>query len=111
MDVSNLRVFKEERDVSNVFGLTRNMADAGGRNGRRFCWQHIIHNRKIMDGQIPNHVYIVLEESEINAYGVVVVDVAQGVRGDQLPNLSHGASVDKGVIHHQNTLTPGRFFN
>ena len=42
------------------------------------CWsQHVVHDRQIVDGQVPQHVDVVLEQAEVDADRVVVVDVAE----------------------------------
>src|SRR5258705_10433462 len=107
----NLRVREEERDVSDVFRLTRNMADAGSRNGRRLCRQNIIHDRKIVNREVPNYIHVVLKEPQINAHSIVVVDLAEGVLRDEFTNLSYRTRVDEGVIYHQDSFARLRLFN
>ena len=77
MHVSDLRAVKEERDVGDILGLAWNVTDSGGRDGNRLGRKNVIHDREIVNCQVPNHVDVVLEKTEINAHRIVVIDLTQ----------------------------------
>ena len=53
-----------------------------------------------MRSKIPQHVDIVLEESEVNARGIVVIQLAQSSFAEQLRDLPDRTGKQEGVIHH-----------
>jgi hypothetical protein len=81
------------------------------RNRRWARLEHVIHDRQVVDSEIPHHVNVVLEEAEIDSDRVVVVDVADLPGRNELPHLADGAGVNERVIHHQDALAPGRKIN
>ena len=76
-----------------------------------FVGQHVIHDREIVDCQVPDHIYVVLKETQIHAHRIVIVDVTQSIGGDQLANLSYRARVNEGVVHHEDLLPPSGFLD
>ena len=64
-----------------------------------------------MDGQIPDDVHVALEQPEVHARRVVIVEVAEGPIRDQLADFAHGRRVDKRVIDHQDEIAPRRLLN
>ena len=54
-----------------------------------------------MDRQVPEHVDVVLKESEIDADRVVVVQATETALVDQVFDPAHRIRVDEGVVDHQ----------
>ncbi len=105
MHVRNLRAGEEQRDVRNVFRLARHVTDSGSRDRDRFCRQHTIHDREIVNREIPDYVHVVLKQSEVNAHRVVVIDLTQLPGTDQLANLPHCICVNERVVHEKNQVS------
>ena len=59
-----------------------------------------------MRSEIPQHVDIVLEKSQIDAGGIVVIELAQSSFAEQLRDLSHRAGKQEGVVHHDLQVFP-----
>jgi hypothetical protein len=64
-----------------------------------------------MDGQVPDHIYIVLKQAEIHAHRIVIVNVPQSIGSDQLANLPYRACINERMVHHQDLLSPRGFIN
>src|SRR5579883_796100 len=75
VEVGDQRAVVKGGYVGDVFGGALHMTNAGGRNRDRELGQNVLHDREVMHGQIPDYVYVVLEESEIDADRIVVVDL------------------------------------
>ena len=54
------------------------MGLAGGRDGDRALVDQVVHDREVVGGQVPDHVHVVLEEAQVDAHRVVVVELAEG---------------------------------
>ena len=61
----------------------------------------MIHDRDIMRRQVPDHVDILLEESQVDACGVVINQITQLAFVHQFFNFSHRTGIDEGMIHEQ----------
>ena len=59
-----------------------------------------------MDCQVPDHVYIALEQTEARSNAVVVIDLAELVLKHELADLLHRRRIEEGVIHHQRQPAP-----
>src|SRR5262249_11234842 len=106
VDVSDQAPREEEREVRDVLGRAGDVAHSDGRHGHRFPREDVIDDREVVDSQVPQNVHVWLEQAEIRTDGVVVVDVAQGMAGDQLFDLPDGGGVNVRVIDHQHQLAP-----
>ncbi len=53
-----------------------------------------------MRSKVPDHVYVVLEEAQIHARGIKIVEISQGAIVDEFPDLPHCPTEQKRVIHH-----------
>ena len=53
-----------------------------------------------MGRQVPDDADVVLKEAQIHSRGIVVVEVAEDARVDELAHFSHGAGEEERVIHH-----------
>src|ERR1022692_5156692 len=60
----------------------------------------MIDDREIVRGKVPNYVHIVLEQTQIDAYGIIVVDLSQSTFLEQLGNFLYRSSKQESVIHH-----------
>ena len=103
-DVCDAAASKEQRDMRHILGHVGNVADAGRGNGRWLFIQDVKDDRDVMDGQVPDHVHVVLEESEARTVAVVVENIAEDVLGDQLLDFLHCRRVQKRVIYHQDQI-------
>ena len=81
------------------------MAESGGGDGAGTKGQHVIHDRQVVHREIPQHVDVVLEQAQIHAHGIVVINFAQRATLDEFTDLPDGAGVDEGVIDHQNAIS------
>src|SRR5712692_2008432 len=64
------------------------------------------HDRKIVGPQVPQDIEVVLKQPQIDAHGIVIVDVAQLTRINQFPYEAHGTRVNKRMVHHENPSLP-----
>ncbi len=60
-----------------------------------------------MRGQVPDHVHVVLEQTEVDPGGIVIVELAQRIFLQQLLDLAHRTGKQKGVVHHDLQVLPG----
>ena len=96
---------KVQRDVGDVLeavevGLPR------GDHALGLQADQVVHDGKIVWGQIPDDVDVVLEQSKVHASGVVVVETAQHVLIDELLHLSDGPGEQERVVHHDGQILP-----
>src|SRR6185369_8928138 len=99
-------VDRQERDVDQIVEVlfTR------GNDSFRFLLDDVVHDREIMRGKVPNHVDVVLEQSQVHAHRVVIEQVAERAFVHQLADLAHSAGEQEGVVHHHlKTLAGGQF--
>ncbi len=66
-----------------------------------YCAEQEVHDRQVVHGEVPDHADVVLEQAEVHAHRVVVVELAELPVADELVDLAHGARVDEGVVDHQ----------
>src|SRR5205085_1225364 len=94
----------EAGQVGDIDGMPGNMAGTGGGHRARLFAQQIVHDREIVDGKVPEHIDVVLEETKIDPHRVVVVKASEAAAVDQLADPLHGAGVDERVVHHQHAV-------
>ena len=76
-----------------------------GRDHRlRIPIDYVIHDGKIVRRKIPQHVDVMLEQSQIHSSGIVVVQLSQSSFSQQLRDLPHRAGEQKRVIHHDSQV-------
>src|SRR5450755_4069203 len=64
-----------------------------------------------MRSKIPDHVDIVLKEAEVNAQGIVVIQVAESAFVCQLADFLDGTRKQEGVVDHDlQVLTVSEFY-
>ena len=61
---------------------------------------HVVHDRQIVGCQIPDDVHIVLEQPQVYAERIVIVEIPERPFIHQLANLFHRAGEEEGVVHH-----------
>ena len=74
-------------EIGNVFHVTAEMSGAGGNNSLRFLADDIIHDGDIMRSQIPDDINVMLEQTEVDAHGIKIIEIAQRVFVNQLPDF------------------------
>src|SRR6266853_96398 len=94
-----------DRDEPHV-GVAVQVASAGRDDRLGPLGNDVVHDRQIVRGQIPDHAHVVLEQPEVHARGIEVVQLAQRAAVDQLANLPHGPAEEEGVIHHDLQVLP-----
>ena len=70
------------RNVRDVFDAVQ-MLLAGGHDRFRLPLDQVVHDRKIVRRQIPDYAHIVLEESQVDAKRIVIVQVSQNTAFNQ----------------------------
>ncbi len=60
----------------------------------------VIHDRQIVRRQIPQDVDVVLEQAEVHARRVEVVQIAERAAVDELPDLHDRTAEEKRVVDH-----------
>ena len=61
----------------------------------------VSHDRNVVGGEIPDHVHVGLEESQVDAHRIQVEEVAQLTALDDGADLLHRASIHERVIDMQ----------
>jgi len=74
--MSDQGAVEEHRHIRDVLGLAWQVREPGRRDRDRTLRQHEVHDRQIMNGEIPQDVDVVLEQPEVDANRVVVIDLA-----------------------------------
>ena len=100
VDVRDQVVLELQVQVGDVLRLALDVADARRRHRDRLRRQQVVHDRQVVDGEVPQHADVVLEQAEVHAHRVVVVDLAEAVV-DQLAHLADRAGVHEGVVDGQ----------
>ncbi len=67
--------------------------------GRRA--DQVREDREVVRRKVPDDVDVVLEDAEVHAHGVEVVELPEFAPVDQLLHLPDRARVDEGVVDHQ----------
>ena len=83
-------------ELLHLLGLAHAKADR-----HRLVRDHVVHDRQVMDSEIPHDADIALEKAEVHTNGVVVVQVAELTLGHEVVDLANGARVDECVIDHE----------
>src|SRR5438270_682622 len=63
--------------------------------------QQEIHNGKVVRSEVPEDVHVVLDEAQVDANAVDVIDVAERASVYQFLDLSNRGAVDERVVHHE----------
>ena len=65
-----------------------------------FSVDQVAHDREVVRSQIPDDVYVVLEQPEIDPHRVIVEELAERAVVNQLADLANCAGKQEGMIHH-----------
>jgi hypothetical protein len=84
----------------------RDVRHAGRRHGARLERQHVLHDRQVVDREIPDDVHVVLKQAEVHAHGIVVIQLAQLARRHERRDLAHGPRIHERVVDHQHEPPP-----
>src|SRR6266404_5941227 len=84
--------------VADIFRVRRGVAGANGGQTLRLPADQVIDDGKIMRRQVPEHVDVSLEQTQVDPDAVDVVDPAQLSRIDERFDLANGGTEEKGVI-------------
>src|SRR5262249_35967063 len=92
-----------EIEVSHVFDFAHLLGVAGAesREAARESPHEVIQNGQIVRRQIPHHINVMLEQTQVDAHAVDEKQVADLAGIDDLLDFLNRAAVDKGVIDHQ----------
>ena len=100
VDMGDQIALEEDVEIGDVFGLAHHMAHAGCRNRDRALRQDEVHDGNVVHREIPHDADVMLEEPEIHADGIVVVDFSEAAR-DQFMHLADSARVQERMIDSQ----------
>ena len=89
----------EDGEVGGVHGIAFHVSETRGGYADRANTSYIIQNGEVMHSEIPEDVCFPLKETEIYAYRVVVMQLAQ-VIGGEFFHLLDCPGVGEGVIDH-----------
>ena len=90
-----------QREVRHALHAFAEVTAAGGLDAEEAATEEELQQGHVVDGQIPDHAHVGLEQAEVDPQGVVVADLAELAAVDQLGDLPHRPGVDVGVIDHQ----------
>src|SRR5207248_884762 len=88
-------------EVGHVLQLAPGVAGTERRQAQGQAPQQVVHNGQVVDGQVPEDIDVVLEQPEVDAHAVDIVEVAQLSGVNQRLDLADGGAVDEGVVDHQ----------
>ena len=108
--MANEVVFEEQVQIRDVFRLPGNVTDARCRDRDRLGGQDIVHDRQIVNGEIPDDADVVLEQAQVYADRVVVIHIPKAVV-DELAHLSDRTGVHERVINREHQLATFSFID
>ncbi len=82
------------------------MLAAGGDDRFGLLADDVVHDRQIVRREVPHDADVVLEEPEIDARRVEVIELPERALVDQFPNLPDRAAEEEGVVHHDAEVLP-----
>src|SRR5437763_5563657 len=60
----------------------------------------VVHDRKIMGSQVPDYIYVMLEEPQVDARRVVIKQLSECVVIQKLLNFPNRPSKQECMVHH-----------
>ena len=114
VDVGNRCRFEKEREIGDRRGPPLDVFHARRRHGGRLEGKNVVENGEVVHGQIPDDVYIRLDEAQVDPNRVEVVEVSELSRVDHRLDLSDCSAVHERVVHVQDepgTLRRGYEFS
>ena len=94
----------EERHV----GVAVEVAAARRDHRLRLVADDVVHDGEVVRRQVPHDADVVLEEAEVDARRVEVVERAEGALVDEFADLLHRPREEERVVHHDPQVLPGR---
>src|SRR6185437_6575966 len=88
-----------ESHISNVF-MPVEMLLAGSRNRLRLRADEVVHDRQIVWREVPENIDVMLEKTEIDARGIVVIKLPQRAFVEELGDLLDSSGKQECMIHH-----------
>ena len=87
------------------------MLFAGCHDRFRLAFDDMVHDGQVVRRKIPNDADVVLEQPQIDAQRIVVIEIAQRAALGQFANLSDRAGEQERVVHHDRQLLARRQLN
>ncbi len=89
-----------EGDVGDVFHFFVEMGFPRGHQGAGALFDQEIHDGKIVGGQVPNHIHIVLKQPQVDPHGIKIAQVPQRSVVNQLFYFTDRPGIEEGMVHH-----------
>src|ERR1035437_2468444 len=99
VDMGNDLFGEIERHVGHIF-VTVQMTLPGGDDCLGTNFDEVVHDGKIMRREVPENVDIVLEKAEIDAGGIVVIEISKSSFVEQLGDFLYSGSEKEGMVYH-----------
>src|SRR5438270_680485 len=98
VDVCNRIPAEEQREKGSVLRLTREMAVARSRHRHWRAVEYVVHDRKIVDGKVPNNVYVLLEQTQVHSGRIIIAHFTERIGPNKLAQLTDCARVNERMI-------------
>src|SRR5579872_894520 len=95
----NQLVRKVEGDERDVF-MSIQVTLTSGDDGLGTLLDEVVHDRKVMRGQIPDDVDVMLEEAKIHPHGIVVIEISERILIQKFTDFSDRWCKQERMIHH-----------
>src|SRR5579872_1966007 len=95
----NQLVRKVEGDERDVF-MSIQVTLTSGDDGLGTLLDEVVHDRKVMRGQIPDDVDVMLEEAKIHPHGIVVIEISERILIQKFTDFSDRRCEQEGMVHH-----------
>src|SRR5215472_4574014 len=99
IDVSDDVLGEIDGDKGNVFDAVE-MLFAGSDDCFGLLVDQVVHDGKVVRGQVPDNVDVVLEKAKVYTQRIVVIQIAQFLSIHEFPDFLDGAGEEEGVVHH-----------
>src|SRR5262245_31630671 len=87
--------------VGDVLDAVADVAGATGTDAYRWFLDEMVQDGDVVRCQIPEHVDIALDEAEVDAHRIEVVQLAQVAARNDLLHLAYRTGIDEGVVDHE----------
>ena len=101
---------KIDRDVRNVL-VAIQVTGARCDDRFRLGLDQVFHDGKVVGGEVPNDVDIVLKQAKIYPCGVIIKEFPQFIIIDELADFLDRPSEEERVVHHEPEILFTRQFN
>src|SRR6185437_3985966 len=110
VDVRDDFVGKINRHVGDIFVAVQ-VGLACGHDGLRTFLDEMVNYGKIVRGQVPHDIHVMLKKSQVYARGIVVINLAQRAAVEEFADFFHRSGKQEGVVHHDAQVLLCRQFN